>query len=250
MSHGEPNATLLGKAELISNLQRLGISVDAAFRIPHTLKAESPVSIPKVRFERSLSIGAYSYVGHSSEMRSVEIGRFCSIARRVIVAQAEHPTTFVSTHPIVFNPQSGFADDEYFKGVVLRRDFGKDAGVTIGHDVWIGDGAVIRAGVSVGSGAVVGAGAVVVKDVPPYAIVGGVPARVIRFRFSEDIVERLLASAWWNYDIREFRSQLGSPVEFLERFEAKRGDVALLRPKTIEVTQHSPGQFRLATREC
>ena len=245
MSQREPEETLLGRAELISTLQKLGVSVDSGFKIPSTLRAETPVSIPRVRFERSLAIGAYSYVGHSSEMRSVEIGRFCSIARRVIVAQAEHPTNFVSTHPISFNPQSGFAGDGYFDSVALRRGTERGAGVNIGHDVWIGDGAVIRAGVSVGSGAIVGAGAVVVRDVPPYTIVGGVPARVIRLRFSENIVERLLASNWWNYDISSLKETLDSPDRFLGAFELVKDALPPLCPRIIDVTPASPGQYRL-----
>lgn len=148
-----------------------------------------------------------TFHGLSSRV-SVEIGNFCSIATDArIVCLAGHPTDLPSTYPfrtLMFNPRAGNQD------AVCRGP------VRIGHDVWIGTAALILDGVSIGSGAVIAAGAVVTKDVEPYAIVGGNPARVVRHRFPPDVVEALLEIAWWNW-----------PDERIRRFEPHLyGDVA------------------------
>ena len=129
-------------------------------------------------------IGFRSYA-NSSLLRRVRVGRFCSIGRRCSVGAALHDVDCFTTHPIA------------------RSDsFQSDPLTVIGNDVWIGDNVVIVAGVSVGDGAVIGGGAVVTKDVPPYAIVGGVPARLIRPRFEEQQIADLLEAKWWQYGDR------------------------------------------------
>ncbi|WP_068171241.1 CatB-related O-acetyltransferase [Neokomagataea thailandica] len=124
---------------------------------------------------------------------SLEIGRFCSIGPKVLIILGNHRYDTVTTYPFktlkAFWPEAEDAvDDHTSKG-----------GIIIGHDVWVGARAVILSGVTVGSGAIIAAGAIVTKDVPPYSIVGGNPARVIRYRFSEDVIQKLLAIAWWNW---------------------------------------------------
>ncbi|HEY3282047.1 MAG TPA: DapH/DapD/GlmU-related protein [Armatimonadota bacterium] len=140
------------------------------------------------------SLGDYSYVAPETLMREVSTGRFCSIGPRCLVGSAAHPITFVSTSPAFYTvtpPMGGsFADREHFGGAQP---------VVLGHDVWVGAHVLVRDGVKVGTGAVLAAGAVVVKDVPPYSVVGGVPARLIRMRFAEDRVERLLETRWWEW---------------------------------------------------
>jgi len=137
----------------------------------------------------------------------VEIGNFCSVATDArIVCLAGHPTELPSTYPfrtLMFNPRGGNQD------AVCRGP------VRIGHDVWIGAAALILDGVSIGSGAVVAAGAVVTRDVEPYAIVGGNPARLLRHRFAPEIVEALLDIRWWDWPddrIRRFEPYLYGDV--------------------------------------
>jgi acetyltransferase-like isoleucine patch superfamily enzyme len=130
----------------------------------------------------------------------VEIGSFCSIAPGVIiVAHAEHPTDLPSTFPFRSLMFDGM---ESWMGL-HNRDAVAQGPVRIGHDVWIGMNAIILSGTTIGTGAVIGAGAVVHKDVAPYEIVAGNPARHLRFRFAADIIERLLATRWWELSDRE-----------------------------------------------
>ncbi|MGV3571996.1 MAG: CatB-related O-acetyltransferase [Ramlibacter sp.] len=165
------------------------------------LKVESPCSI-EAAVKGTCSFGAFSYIGKSSEMQRTDVGRYCSIARNVLIGPTSHPTDWFSTHLFVFTRGGAIAkSQEYQKILQPRRFAGHRQRTVIGNDVWIGANAVIRRGVKVGDGAIVGAGAVVVKDVQPYEIVGGVPARHIRFRFDDAMIARLLALQWWDYDL-------------------------------------------------
>lgn len=139
------------------------------------------------------SFGRHTYVVNARIIRA-EIGMFCSIGPEVnIGGLGSHPTNYISTHPIFYSPlcQSG-------KSFATNSDFEELKSVHIGNDVWIGARALILDGVHIGDGAIIAAGAVVAKDVPPYAIVGGVPAKVIRYRFSEDVIHALLNWQWWS----------------------------------------------------
>lgn len=144
-------------------------------------------------------IGYGTYISDSCRIIG-KVGAYCSIGNCVRIIQGFHPVTeMVSTHPAFFSTrcQSGFTytDRDSFDECRYAED--KDA-VVIGNDVWIGDGALIFAGVHVGDGAIVASGAVVTKDVAPYSVVGGVPARVIKYRFSDEEIEMLLRFKWWD----------------------------------------------------
>lgn len=138
----------------------------------------------------------YSYIVTDSSAAHAHIGKFCSIARDVRINPGNHPTWRAAQHHFSYRAVSyglGEQDDHDF------FDWRRQDSVTLGHDVWVGHGATILAGVSIGTGAVIGAGAVVSKDVPPYAVAVGVPARVIKYRFDPDVREKLLALAWWDW---------------------------------------------------
>lgn len=155
----------------------------------------------KTYFKGKLGYG--SYIGPNCKIDAT-VGRFCSIAANVKTVNGLHPTnTFVSTHPAFFsvNMQAGFtyARKNTFQELKYADD--EHHAVVIGNDVWICENVLILSGVSIGDGAIIAAGAVVTKDVPPYAIVGGVPATLIRMRFDRNIVSKLIAIKWWDRPI-------------------------------------------------
>lgn len=164
---------------------------------PESALAEHTVLFRDTRVAMS-TIGAFTYVQEGSRVYNAEVGPFCSIAAAVTIGLAIHPMHMASTSPVFYDdtqPLPRFlVHGRTHVGELLPR-------TTIGADVWIGQGALIKAGLSIGVGAVIGAGAVVTKDVAPYSIVGGNPGRLIRMRFDEPTCERLLASSWWMYDI-------------------------------------------------
>jgi len=166
-------------------------------------------------------IDDYSYIVHDGEVAYTTIGKFCSIASHVRINPGNHPMHRASQAHFTYRSRQYWpeeADDDAF------FEWRRSHPVAIGHDVWIGHGAVILPGRSIGTGAVVGAGAIVTRDVAPYSIVGGNPARVIRHRFDEKIAERLQVLAWWDWDHERLRLALQdfrhlSVEDFLHRYE-------------------------------
>lgn len=159
------------------------------------------------------AMGRHSFCGYNCTLLNVEIGSFCSLADDVYIGGSAHPMEFVSTSPVFLSHKDSV------KTKFSHHDYKNFPRTTIGHDVWIGQGAKIRAGVTIGHGAVVGLGAVVAKDVRPYAIVVGNPAREVRRRFDDKSVEALLASEWWNRDdetLREMAKNFHRPEIFIE----------------------------------
>lgn len=131
----------------------------------------------------NVSIGDYSYVNKGAIIASGIIGKYCSIAAYCQIGLDEHPIDKVSTSPFTYDSKNW----DNFQNPPI-----------IGNDVWIGGNVLVMQGVKIGDGAILAAGAVVTKDVPPYAIVGGVPARILRKRFEENTIENLVKSAWWD----------------------------------------------------
>lgn len=145
-------------------------------------------------------IGDYSYTGRNFVCWYAKIGKFCSISWNVSIGGANHDYNRITQHAFLYARQFGMMDES--------QDVGYDRfcqGCTIGNDVWIGCNAVICRNVNIGNGAVVAAGAVVTKDVPPYAIVGGCPAKVLKMRCNEDLAKRIEATEWWNFDPKIIR---------------------------------------------
>jgi phosphonate metabolism protein (transferase hexapeptide repeat family) len=167
------------------------------------------------------TIDDYSYVMEYGMIWCARIGKFANIAANVRINATNHPVARATLHHFTY--RSG----DYWPDADTDTDFfawRRDNLVTIGHDVWIGHGATILPGVSIGNGSVIGAGAVVSKDVAPYMIVGGVPARPIRERFSRDIAARFERLAWWDWDhgrlrvaLEDFRAL--SAEDFLGKYE-------------------------------
>jgi acetyltransferase-like isoleucine patch superfamily enzyme len=142
-------------------------------------------------------IDRYSYCGYDCTIINADIGSFCSIAGRVFVGGASHPMHFVSTSPAFLSHKDSL------KKKFSNFDYMPCQRTIIGSDVWIGEGVFIKAGINIGHGAVVGMGAVVTKDVPPYSIVAGNPARIIKMRFTDELIDYLLRLSWWSMSDEE-----------------------------------------------
>ena len=215
---------------------RLRISRECSFEGPCRLTGD-------IDFKSPVSFGAFSSIDGVREtgvVRNVSIGRYTSIGRHVEIGLTDHPTTWLSTTARQYNPH--YLGWEKLTGKTVAtcsHEISKP--VAIGNDVWIGDHATIMGGVAVGDGAVVAACAVVTKDVPPYAIVGGVPARVIKFRFGEGEIRAIRRLEWWRYDIADFGSvdwadaksavaSIGEKIKSVPPYATRRVDVSTLSP--------------------
>lgn len=138
-------------------------------------------------------IGDYTYIGRNSLIQNTKIGNYCSISHEVICGLGRHPLDLFSTSPVFYKRNNPL----YLQVVDKDIDFEEYLPISIGHDVWIGAHAIIMDGVSIGNGAVIAAGAIVTKDVPPYAIVAGIPAKIIKYRPMRDYIVK--KGEWWNY---------------------------------------------------
>lgn len=168
-------------------------------------------------------IGEGTYINDESKIYNCKIGRYCSIADNVCVVLGQHPINkFASTYPAFYYDTTSQLSFTFHKGKPLYTCKKKPNGeasynVVVGNDVWIGSHVLILGGITIGDGAVIAAGAVVTKDVEPYSIVGGVPAKIIKYRFNKDEIEVLLLKKWWNRsfeDIMKNYDQINNIVNF------------------------------------
>lgn len=190
--------------QLIGNLFKRNIAMSAfvyaGSKVAKTAKIHRGCKI------RNSNVGAHSYVAANSWLTNADVGRFCSIGNGVTIGLATHTMTNISTSPL-------FTLRKNATGVAwIDKDLAENsddfARTTIADDAWIGSNAMLMSGVKIGVGAAVGAGAVVTKDVPPYAIVAGVPAKIIKYRFDETIREQLLQSKWWEMPDEAIKANL------------------------------------------
>ena len=190
---------------------RCGIQFEIGkYKVGPYARLEPPCEVSQaVDLRGPFSLGAFSTIsptdGIGHFLHNVKIGRYCSIAAGVWIAPDEHPIDWLTANPVSYAPEC-FEWSRRWRDRALPKAMtcNHARSVEIGNDAWIGSGAFIKGGVKIGDGAVVAAHAVVVKDVPPYAIVGGVPAKVIRYRFDAATINELLELKWWNYDLADF----------------------------------------------
>ncbi len=166
---------------------------------------------------RNTFVGKYTYISSGCSFKNTNIGKFCSIAKDVKAGMGKHPTDYVSTSPYFYSTVNALGST-----LVTQNSYDEYEEINIGNDVWIGVDALILDGVTVGDGAIIAAKSLVNKDVPPYAIVGGVPAKLIRYRFSEKQIANLLNISWWNLSAEELKSRVDSFSDvdaFIETFD-------------------------------
>ncbi|ANS84201.1 Chloramphenicol O-acetyltransferase [Vibrio scophthalmi] len=159
------------------------------------------------------SMGKYSFCGYDCDIVNTSIGSFCSIANGVIIGGGEHPIDWVSTSPVFYKGRDSVTKkfSEYDRKPVKTT--------YVGHDVWIGRNVLVKQGIVIGNGAVVGMGSVVTKDVPPYAIICGNPAKVIKYRFDSDVISSLESIEWWHLSeqkLKEIAVNIKTPHSFIK----------------------------------
>lgn len=170
---------------------------------------------------KNVKMGIFTIMGEKNEFAQAKIGKYCSIGSNVKLISSNHPLNFVSTHHIFYNSaehSQTFNKDCEFKETVTDEN---GLCLDVGNDVWIGDNVIIKGGIHIGNGAVIGMGAVVTKDVPPYAIAAGNPAKVIRYRFDENTVLELQKLKWWDWPkekVEKYAHLFSNPPELIEEY--------------------------------
>lgn len=173
-------------------------------------------------------IGKYVGVAYFSYLADTRSGNYCTLGSRVSIGAFSHPTDSLTVHEVGYRNTT-----ESYGETTLVTDSqsyleARSIKTRIGHDVWVGDNSVVIKGVEIGNGAIVAAGSVVTKDVAPYSIVGGNPARTIRMRFSDDVINKIQASAWWDFSMKDLRGvpfeNIDLSLEILKELRSRRGE--------------------------
>lgn len=193
-------------------LKNIGLDIDRNGSVCPNTYVETPTRVYKAMIKRG-HIGAFSYIGRDVFIYDTTIKRYCSIAKSVNIGHGNHPTTWLSTNPFMYEQSFRISTgvlfpyhEDYTSYVVpnknrqqLKKDVDVPPHTVIGNDVWIGVGVLILPNVTIGDGAIIGAGSVVTKNIPPYAIAVGNPAKIIKYRFNEKQILELLKLKWWEY---------------------------------------------------
>lgn len=171
---------------------------------------------PSARIFSNVEIGRYTYIGNRVQIDQhvTKIGRYCSIAAGCKLGLGPHPSHFLSTSTAFYDPEGGLVQELLFDEYQGAHE------TLIGNDVWIGANTIIMAGVHVGNGSIIGAGAIVTKDVPAYSIVVGVPARLIKYRFDDALIDRLETSRWWDLPAERVAALLSENTGVSQQVEA------------------------------
>ncbi len=229
--------------EKIQRLKQHGLDFYTANRtIASDFIFEPPCSVKFAKIEHGCELAAFSYIV-SGFLCGVKIGRFCSFGENIQIGRQNHPLTWASTSPFFyikneniidvgskFNPELISTPPQHSEPAThLRR-------TVIGNDVWIGHGAMVNAGITIENGAVVAAGSVVTKNVPAYAIVGGNPAKIIRFRFPEEVIKELEILQWWQYSPEQLKD---FTVNHIDKFitNIKNADLMPYQPETESIAK-------------
>ncbi|WP_269846608.1 CatB-related O-acetyltransferase [Paracoccus binzhouensis] len=190
-----------------------------------------------VRNDNVMVLGSLGYMSYAhSPARGFVTGAFCSIASGVKIMGDMHPIERVSTHPVSYGQAyRRKAKDQGATDVRIFSPYRPQQGLTqVNHDVWIGGDVMLAQGITIGTGAVIAARAVVTKSVPPYAVVGGVPAKVIKYRFPQPLIRRLLDTQWWTYSLRDLAGfSFDDPAAFCDAFQRRKHEFTPRQPRMI-----------------
>ena len=213
-------------SDMLEQLTILGLHIDGHLRnITDDLICEIPCSLKATEVHAQVKFGAYSYMV-SGYIFATTVGRYCSIAENVQIGRQNHPLDWVSTSPYFYIPSHDIQPVfPSFENQLRMGYYQHGAPATtiqhtiIGHNVWIGHAAILKAGITVGNGSIIAAGSVVTKDVEPYSIVGGNPAKFIRYRISKNLIEPLEKIKWWDYSPKQLeRFQMHNIDKFIDAF--------------------------------
>lgn len=194
----------LGARDLQNKFRFKGAIIDKGCNINPQSKIEENVHILDNCIINNSSISSYTYVGRNSIIQNAKVGKFCSIANDVFVGLGKHPLDFFSTSPLFYRRINTFSIS------LIEQDipFEEYKPIIIGNDVWIGARSIILDGVTIGHGAVIAANSVITKDVPPYAIVGGTPGKIIKYRFTPEKIENMVQLNWWDWSLERITKEM------------------------------------------
>jgi len=240
MTIDEIKKRLLNSIEKIKNLNDFFNSLGIDCINYRQLNIRSYIEIPTRIYKATINgcyIKAFSYFGRDVYIHDCEVGRYCSIAKSVNIGQGNHPISWLSSNPFQYQQSFRIRTGELFKFNTEYHEYyvpdtlrGKvkqeiyKPKTKIGNDVWIGVGVMVLPGITIGNGAVIGAGSIVTKDIPPYAVAVGNPAKVIKYRFEKDIIERLQQLQWWDYapwDLHKYSIDFSNVENALDEIETR-----------------------------